>query len=87
MRYSNIVMAKNILVDKNGKNVLSYGNGAMLELMRSQAHLVNQAGDYSFINYTENRISVGFTYAECLASNYIAFQNPIYRCKMVFCLD
>lgn len=58
MRYSNIVMSKNILVDKAGKNVLSYGNGAMLELMRNQAHLVNQADNYSFINYTENRISV-----------------------------
>lgn len=84
MRYSNIVMSKNILVDKAGKNVLSYGNGAMLELMRNQAHLVNQADNYSFINYTENKISVGFTYSECLASNYIAFQNPIYGAKWFF---
>ena len=84
MRYSNIVMSKNILVDKAGKNVLSYGNGAMLDLMRNNAHLVAQADNYSFINYTENRISVGFTYAQCLSSNYIAFQNPIYGAKWFF---
>lgn len=84
MRYSNIVMSKNILIDKDGKNVLSYGNGAMLELMRNQAHLVAQADDYQFINYTENKISVGFTYSQCLSSNYIAFQNPIYGSKWFF---
>ena len=81
-RYSNIVLSKNILIDKGHKNVLNYGNGAMLELMRSQAHLVNQASDYSFIQ--NGKISVGFTYNECLTSNYIAFQNPTYSAKWFF---
>lgn len=81
-RYSNIVLSKNILVDKAHKNVLNYGNGAMLELMRSQAHLVNQAANYSFIQ--NGKISVGFTYNECLTANYIAFQNPTYSAKWFF---
>ena len=81
-RYSNIVLSKNIRIDKAHKNVLNYGNGAMLELMRSQAHLVNQAADYSFIQ--NGKISVGFTYNECLTSNYIAFQNPTYSAKWFF---
>lgn len=83
---SNIVLSKNILIDKEGKNRLSYGNGAMLELMRSQAHLVAQAANYSFIdsNVSRNQILVGFTYDQCLASNYIAFQNPRYSAKWFF---
>lgn len=83
---SNIVLSKNILIDKEGKNRLSYGNGAMLELMRSQAHLVAQAANYSFIdsNVSRNQILVGFTYEQCLASNYIAFQNPRYSAKWFF---
>ena len=83
---SNIVLSKNILIDKDGKNRLSYGNGAMLQLMRSQAHLVAQAANYSFINsnYMENKILVNFTYEQCLTSNYIAFQNPRYSSKWFF---
>ena len=83
---SNIILSKNILIDKEGKNRLSYGNGAMLDLMRSQAHLVNQASNYSFIDSVENknRILVGFTYNECLSANYIAFQNPRYSAKWFF---
>ncbi len=54
----------------------------MLELMRSQAHLVAQASDYSFIQ--NGKISVGFTYDQCLTSNYIAFQNPTYSAKWFF---
>lgn len=54
----------------------------MLELMRSTPHLVAQASDYSFIQ--NGKISVGFTYDQCLTSNYIAFQNPTYSAKWFF---
>ena len=81
-RYSKIVLSKNIQIDKTHKNVLNYNSTQMLEVMRSNAHFVNEASNYSFIQ--NGKISVGFTYNECLGSNYIAFQNPTYSAKWFF---
>ena len=55
----------------------------MLELCRSQGHLVAQAENYSFLRNT-GTIMAGFTYAQCLQANYIAFQNPDYSNKWFF---
>ena len=80
---SRIILAKDIHIDKEYTNVLSYSESEMLELMQSQAHLVNSAENYSFIRQT-GTIMAGFTYSECLQANYIAFQNPDYSNKWFF---
>lgn len=79
---SRLILAKNILIDKAHKNVLNYNTNAMLSLLRSAGHLVGEASNYSFIQ--NGKISVGFTYNQCLTSNYIAFQNPNYSSKWFF---
>lgn len=78
---SKILLVKNINIDRQYTNVLSYSEAQMLELC--QANLVAQADNYSFLRPTGS-IMAGFTYAQCLQANYIAFQNPDYTNKWFF---
>lgn len=80
---SKILLVKNINIDRQYTNVLSYTEAQMLELCRSQGHLVAQAENYSFLRNT-GTIMAGFTYAQCIQANYIAFQNPDYSNKWFF---
>lgn len=80
---SRIILVKNIKMDKQYTNVLSYSESDMLSLCRSQEHLVAEANDYSFLRPT-GTIMAGFTYSQCLQANYIAFQNPDYDNKWFF---
>lgn len=80
---SKILLVKNIHIDRQYTNVLSYSEEQMLELCRSQGHLVAQADNYSFLRPTGS-IMAGFTYSQCLQANYIAFQNPDYSNKWFF---
>lgn len=80
---SKIILVKNINIDRQYTNVLSYTEAQMLELCRSQGHLVAQAENYSFLRNT-GTIMAGFTYTQCLQANYIAFQNPDYSNKWFF---
>lgn len=78
---SKILLVKNIHIDRQYTNVLSYSETQMLELC--QANLVAKADNYSFLRPTGS-IMAGFTYAQCLQANYIAFQNPDYSNKWFF---
>lgn len=78
---SKILLVKNIHIDRQYTNVLSYSEAQMLELC--QANLVAQADNCSFLRPTGS-IMAGFTYAQCLQANYIAFQNPDYSNKWFF---
>lgn len=80
---SRVIIARNIKIDKDYKNVLNYSESNMLDLLLNQNHLVNQDTTYQFIN-VNNKIRVNFTYQECLQANYIAFQNPYYSNKWFF---
>lgn len=80
---SRVIIARNIKIDKDYKNVLNYSESNMLDLVLNQNHLVNQDTTYQFIN-VNNKIRVNFTYQECLQANYIAFQNPNYSNKWFF---
>ena len=79
---SKLILAKNILLDKTHKNVLNYSTNDMLALLRSQGHIIGEASNYSFIQ--NGKVSVGFTYNQCLTANYIAYQNPNYSNKWFF---
>lgn len=78
---SKILLVKNIHIDRQYTNVLSYSEAQMLELC--QSNLVAQADNYSFLRQTGS-IMAGFTYSQCLQANYIAFQNPDYSNKWFF---
>lgn len=80
---SRIILAKNIKIDKQYTNVLSYEEEDMLNLCLNQEHLVAQDNSYSFIR-SNNSIMTGFTYEQCLQANYIAFQNSDYSNKWFF---
>ena len=80
---SEIILCKNIRLDKSYINVLSYTENQMLTLCRSNEHLVASDDDYSFIRNTGN-IFTNFTYSQCLNANYIAFQNKDYSNKWFF---
>lgn len=78
---SQIILVKNINIDKQYVNVLNYTESQMLALCRANA--VASANNYSFLRPT-GTIFVGFTYSQCLQANYIAFQNPDYDNKWFF---
>lgn len=78
---SQIILCRNINVDKEYTNVLNYTENQMLALCRANA--VASANNYSFLRAT-GTIFVGFTYSQCIGSNYIAFQNPDYSNKWFF---
>lgn len=78
---SRIILSKNIHIDKEYVNVLSYTEDEMVNLCLNNK--IAEANDYSFIRNT-NRLQTAFTYAECLQANYIAFQNKNYSNKWFF---
>ena len=79
---SEIILVKNIRLDKDYINVLSYSESQMLDLCRQNA--VATAYDYSFIRQNNNSIYTNFSYEQCLQANYIAFQNKDYSNKWFF---
>lgn len=80
---SQIILAKNIKMDKDYNNVIDYNENQIIELMQKTEHYVNSANDYQFLR-PQNTIFVNFSYSECLQSNYIAFQNKDYSNKWFF---
>lgn len=78
---SRIILAKNIKMDRNYNNVLSYSEDEILALCESNK--VAELDDYSFIR-TNNVISSNFSYETVLQANYIAFQNKYYSNKWFF---
>lgn len=80
---SKIILCKDIKLDKDYVNVLSYSVNDMLTLLNSNTHKIAEANDYTFID-RNRKIRVAFTYEQCLQANYIAFQNPSYSNKWFF---
>jgi len=80
-RNSQIIMCKNIKLDRNYNNVLNYTEAQMLSLCR--ANQVASNSKYSFIR-EKGTIKTHFPYNQCLQSNYIAFQNTDYSNKWFF---
>lgn len=80
---SKIILCKDIKLDKDYVNVLSYSVNDMLTLLNSNTNKIAEANDYTFID-RNRKIRVAFTYEQCLQANYIAFQNPSYSNKWFF---
>lgn len=81
---SKIILAKNIKLDKDHKNVLNYTESQMLDLLNNSNNIVATNNSFSFIRNERNRIQVSFNYSQCLQSNYLAYQNPDYSNKWFF---
>ena len=81
VRNSEVYLVKNIKMDRNYVNVLSYSESQMLELCKQNA--VAHRSNFSFLR-PQNSIFADFSYEEALQSNYIAFQNPDYSNKWFF---
>lgn len=81
IRNSEVYLVKNIKMDRNYVNVLSYSESQMLELCKQNA--VAHRSNFSFLR-PQNSIFADFSYEEALQSNYIAFQNPDYSNKWFF---
>ena len=80
-RNSKIIIAKNIKIDKEYKEVLNYTEQQMLALVN--ANKIDSSNSYSFIKDT-GEINTHFSYDDCLKCNYMAFQNPDYDNKWFF---
>ena len=81
-RESKIIIAQGIKIDNTYKNVLSYNQAQMLELV--QANQIASANNYSFIREYKNTIQVGFPYSQICNANYLAFQNKDYNNRWFF---
>lgn len=77
-----VMICKNIRLDKNYQNVLTYTENQMYELCFNNKISIDN--NFSFVQDSENSILVPFTYENCLKSNYMAFQNPRYSNKWFF---
>ena len=78
---SRVILSKNIKMDREYVNVLSYSESEMVTLCLQ--NIVKEANNFSFIRANKS-IQVQFSYGECLQANYIAFQNPDYSNKWFF---
>lgn len=82
VRESKVIIAENIKLDNTYKNVLSYNQTQMLNLVTTNA--VATGNNYSFIREFENKIQVKIKYSQICNANYIAFQNKDYNNRWFF---
>ena len=82
LQNSNIIICKNIKLEKGYKDVLDYSEADMLRLCEDNA--IRSANNYSFIRSEKNLIKTSFSYEDALKCNYMAFQNPDYSNKWFF---
>lgn len=81
-RNSEIIICKNIKLEKSYSDVLDYNEGQMVALCRQ--HAVATANNYSFIRKERNVIDTRFSYEDALKCNYMAFKNTDYSNKWFF---
>lgn len=82
LQNSEIIICKNIKLEKSYKDVLNYTEQQMLSLCRTNA--VASSNNYSFIRSRKGTIKTQFSYNDALKCNYMAFQNPDYSNKWFF---
>jgi hypothetical protein len=81
-RNSEVIICKNIKLEKSYSDVLDYTESQMVTLCRQ--HAVATANNYSFIRKERNVIDTRFSYNDALKCNYMAFQNTDYSNKWFF---
>ena len=81
---SKVILSKNIKVDREMKNVLSYSPTQLLNLMGDNDHLVASDDHCSFIR-ERGTLQIDIDYSRVSGSNYMAYQNSDYSNKWFFC--
>ena len=81
---SKVILSKNIKVDREMKNVLSYTPTQLINLMADNSHLVASDDHCSFIR-ERGTLQIDIDYSRVLGSNYMAYQNSDYSNKWFFC--
>lgn len=86
---SKIIFCKNIKLDRDNTNVLTYSESDMLTLVNSNGIKVAESTNYSFIGKGDRdaidvQLDLSLTYQVLLQCNYIAFQNTNYSNKWYF---
>jgi hypothetical protein len=81
---SKVILSKNIKVDREMKNVLSYTPTQLINLMADNTHLVASDDHCSFIR-ERGTLQIDIDYSRVLGSNYMAYQNSDYSNKWFFC--
>ena len=81
---SKVILSKNIKVDREMKNVLSYSPTQLINLMTDNTHLVASDDHCSFIK-ERGTLQIDIDYSRVLGSNYMAYQNSDYSNKWFFC--
>jgi hypothetical protein len=81
---SKVILSKNIKVDREMKNVLSYTPTQLISLMTDNTHLVASDDHCSFIR-ERGTLQIDIDYSRVLGSNYMAYQNSDYSNKWFFC--
>lgn len=82
VRTGKVILARDIRLDSEYKNILNYTETQMLTLVNNKK--VAQSTDCSFIRQGENSIQINVPYGTALKCNYMAFQNPDYSNKWFF---
>lgn len=83
LRTGRVIIAKNIKLDKDYNDVLTYSESDMLNLVIQNK--IDESSNCSFVKVGENTIDTPFSYGDALKSNYMALQNPNYSNKWFFC--
>lgn len=83
-RNSRLILAKGIKLNKKYTEVLSYSEKEMITLLRSNAHLLSETSNFSFLRPYNNKINVDLPINIVMQSNYMAFQNPDFSNKWYF---
>ena len=81
-RTGKVILARDIGLDKQYKNILNYTESQMVTLVTSKA--VATATNCSFLRQGANVIDMAVSYGNALKCNYMAFQNPDYSNKWFF---
>lgn len=81
-RTGKLIVCKGINLDKEYRNVLSYNETQMLNLVTAKQVAVRN--NCSFIRDSKNEINVDISYSTLIECNYMAFQNPSYANKWFF---
>lgn len=82
LKNSKVIMAKNIRLEKDYTNVLSYNTASMVALCTANA--VQTFNHCMFLRPGENSFQLDMTYDNAFKCNYVAFQNPDYSNKWFF---
>lgn len=81
-RTGKVILARDIRLDREYKNILNYTESQMVTLVSN--HAVATATNCSFLRQGANIIDMAVSYGNALKCNYMAFQNPDYSNKWFF---